>query len=146
MIIIPKIYGQSDLLSLKDTEYEIEILEVAEDEIDFVVYGRIPQGSHMGYNGIALYAYVLEGNSIKEIDFIETDISYDLLKYQVGRYAYYNRDSRYFFFLLDDRLIKINVLSNEKEEIVTDIPFYDMYVSEDKKTIAYPNTRGLQGC
>ena len=138
-----KIYGQSDLTTLKDSGYKIRILAVDEDEIDFIVYGRIPQGSHMGYNGIALYSYTLQGNSIKEIDFIETDLSVDLLKDQVGRYAYYDRNGRYFYILLDNRIIKINVLSNEKEELVSGIPYYYVYVSKDKSIIAYPDSSDM---
>ena len=138
-----KIYGQSDLMTLKDSGYKIRILAVDEEEIDFIVYGRIPQGSHMGYNGVALYCYTLEGNSIKEIDFVETDLSVDLLKSQVGRYAYFDRKDRDFYILLDNRIIKINTISNEKEELVSGIPYYDIYVSRDKTIIAYPDTSDM---
>ena len=139
-----RVYGQSSLENIKDTDYGIRILSVDEREVDFVIYGRIPLGSYMSYNGIALYAYIISSNSIKEIDFIETDMTYDVLKQQVGRYAYYDRDNRYFYSLFSDKLLKINVLTNEKEEVISELPFYDMYVSQNREVLAYPNTKELQ--
>ena len=59
-----KLYGQSDVTTMSDTDYGIKIITISDDQIDFIVYGRIPLGSHMAHNGIVLYSYMMEGNSI----------------------------------------------------------------------------------
>ena len=138
-----KLYGQSDASALSDTDYGIKIISITDTQIDFIVYGRIPLGSHMAHNGIVLYSYMMEGNSIKEIDFIETELSYDALKYQAGRYCYYDKAEHSFYTLFSDKLLKIDVLTNETEELISELPFYDMYVSKDKNVLAYPNTKNL---
>ena len=71
-------------------------------------------------------------------------MTYELLKKQVGRYAYYDRDDRYFYSLFSDKLLKINVLTNDQEELISELPFYDMYVSQNREVLAYPNTKELQ--
>ena len=139
-----KLYGQSDVTTLNDTDYGIKIISISDTQIDFIVYGRIPLGSHMAHNGIVLYSYMMEGNSIKEIDFIETELPYDALKQQAGRYCYYDKQSHSFFTLFSDKLLKIDVISNDTEELISELPFYDMYVSKDKTVLAYPNTKNLE--
>ncbi len=139
-----KLYGQSDVTTMSDTDYGIKIITISDDQIDFIVYGRIPLGSHMAHNGIVLYSYMMEGNSIKEIDFIETELPYDALKQQAGRYCYYDRKGHNFYTLFSDKLLKIDVLTNEMDELISELPFYDMYVSKDKTVLAYPNTKNLE--
>ena len=103
-----KIYGSEVGMTLKDEGYRIKLLDIGEDYIDFIVYGRLASGSHTGMNGIALYEFSFENDSLREVNFISTDTPLEMMKIQSGKYSYYDRSNRFFYTLIADSLVKIN--------------------------------------
>ncbi len=112
--------------------------------VDFCVYGRIPRGTHEGQNGIILYEYKEETGELKELSFIETEITYDLMTQGVGRFAYYNRDYKVFYTILDNALIKAYVESDEMDYVVDNMPMDRIYFSDDYSTVAFMNDSRLE--
>jgi|GEM_PF-1280318 len=119
--------------------YEIKLLMLEDNLLDFAVYGRINEGPREGQNGVALYEFDIENASLREISFISSSLSLDALRLSVGRFCYYRRSDRHFYMLLGNKLIDADIFSGQKEEIVSGIPTSQIMVSEDGTVVAYPN-------
>ncbi len=123
--------------------FDIRLLSIDDEVMNFVVYGRINEGSREGETGIALYEYTLADSLLRELQFIETDKSVDALRTSVGRFCYYDRGKRLFYTLLGDKLLNVNVYSGEVTEMMDGMYYTKMLVSKDMKRIAFPNNSDL---
>ncbi len=128
-------------LTALDGKYGINILSVDDDgHLYFAVYGRINRGIHEGENGIILYQFDIEEYSISEMAFIKSTLPYDVLSTEAGKFMYFDIKGKVFYTILNDCLTAYN-LSNKKMTVQAEgLPANCIYVSEDKKTIAYPDT------
>lgn len=72
-------------------QHDIKIARVDEaGSIDFVVYGYMNRGDHEGEVGTAVYHYDGLVHTIEEEIFIPSDVSYEILKAQMGQLMYVN--------------------------------------------------------
>lgn len=135
--------GMEGMVDVREFQNQsgLNIISVSDDGVmDFVAYGRIGRGNHEGENGIILYEYAEEDSEITELAFIRCDLPYDILKLQVGKFAYFDRESGIFYVLLNDSVMKLDVATGETSFVVENMPSDYICVSEDGRSIAYPNS------
>lgn len=141
------IYGTSSDEAVKERipqeGYDIKLLNVDENVVDFVVYGRINEGPREGENGIGLYEYNLEDSTMKEIEFISSDMSLDAMRLSVGRFAYYDKKNRKFYVLMGDSLLEIDIFTGQMNEKISGVPCNQIVVSDTSKIVAFPDTKDL---
>ncbi|MDE6698165.1 MAG: hypothetical protein K2J91_01625, partial [Lachnospiraceae bacterium] len=95
MILIMSFESGSDS-DVRDVfnENNIEIVSTGKDgNVLFLVYGYMNKGDHEGEVGTALYQYQYDSNIVKELVFVTSDMPYQILKGQVGKFAYITEDN-----------------------------------------------------
>ena len=118
--------------------YDIKLLNMDRaGNVDFIVYGYIPSGEHEGTNGIILYRYDAELNSVIERMVINSDRGFAYLEEGIDRLAYLDGDNM-FYVDLADKIYSID-LSSEESEVLTAkiIETNYLQVSENKRYLAY---------
>ena len=83
-------------------EHAIKILDVDEGQnVSFAVYGYMNRGRHEGEVGTQLYTYNSATNTIEETIYIPYDKGYAMLKPQMEKLLYLNRDQNLYLMLED---------------------------------------------
>ena len=72
--------------------------------------------------------------------FIQSTLPYEVLSTEAGKFMYYDIKGRIFYTILNDCLMAYNLSSKKMTVQAEGLPASCIYVSEDKKTIAYPDT------
>ena len=119
--------------------YGITLLNMDDEILNFVVYGRINEGPREGSNGIVLYEYNIKEATLKEVLFIDSDMYYETMKLSVGKMCYYDKPNRTFYCMIGNRIYGIDVFSGQTETMVENVTAGQILVSDDMKVIAYPN-------
>lgn len=89
--------------------HSIKILNVDEGgNVSFAVYGYMNRGRHEGEVGIQLYTYNSSMNTIEENIYIPYDRNYAMLKPQMERLLYLNRDQM-LYLMLEDVVYAVNL-------------------------------------
>ena len=137
------VYGTSSEEALEERipqeGYDIRLLCLKDEVIDFVIFGRINEGPREGQNGIALFEYSVQDANLKELAFIRSDLNLDAMELSVGRFCYFDKKNRHFYTLVGDNLLDVDIFSGQKETMVSDIPASQFMISEDMNIIAYPD-------
>lgn len=121
--------------------YGIRLISIDEDALDFVIYGRMNDGPREGKSGVALYEFNIEEATLREMVFINVKQDLSAMKLTTGRFSYYDKQGRSFYTLIGDNLLKVDVFSGKKENIISDIPANQILISDNMKVIAYPDNR-----
>ncbi|MBR6402683.1 MAG: hypothetical protein IKS48_04810 [Eubacterium sp.] len=119
--------------------YGINLLNMDDEILDFVVYGRINEGPREGLNGIVLYEYNIKEATLKEVLFIDSDMYYETMKLSVGKMCYFDKANRTFYCMMGNKIYGIDIISGQTETIVENVTAGQILVSDDMKVIAYPN-------
>lgn len=102
---------------LQNNRHDIRIIRVGESgDIDFVVYGYMNCDRHEGQNGVGVYHYSAERNTVEEQIFVPVDRSFEYLDRDLSKIAYVNQD-RQLYLLVEGTLFRIG-LDMGKCEIV----------------------------
>ncbi|MBP3235064.1 MAG: hypothetical protein J6M65_11675 [Eubacterium sp.] len=123
--------------------YNIKLLSLDDDTLNFVVYGRINEGPREGRTGVILYEYNIADTTLRELKFVSSDLCLDEMKLSVGKLAYYDKKERVFYLLIGDRMLAIDVFSGKTSDRVESLPSGHAAVSDDMKVIAYPDNADL---
>ena len=123
--------------------YEIKLLSLDKDALDFVVFGRINEGPREGSTGVILYEYNIKETTLRELKYISSNLCLDEMKLSVGKLAYYDKKDRVFYLLIGDKMLSIDVFSGKVEERVENLPSGHAAVSDDMKVIAFPDNQDL---
>lgn len=119
----------------------INILDMDDDgNIYFVVYGYMSRGKHEGQNGILLYYYTAEDARIQEKFFVVCDEPFEVMKQETGRFTHYD-EAGYFYYLLDGTIFKVDLNEMTQNTLVYGIPSDKYVVSNNRKVVAYPDSR-----
>lgn len=119
---------------------DIKVLSVDNDgNLCFVVYGYMSRGDHEGENGISLYTYDNSTRKVDELVFVTTDEPYSVMKNETGQFAYYNQDSKTFYYLLNGYVYKCNVETGVNETYTNQFKQTDIFVSGNGSALVYPN-------
>lgn len=118
-------------------EHDIRILRVDEGgSLDFVVYGYMNCGEHEGQVGVSVCHYDGVTNTVEEMLFVPTTLSYEIVKEQIGKLMYVS-DSGVFYLTVSNQVYRIQ-LDSRKAEVYIDGLKSDMLVnSEDGRYIAW---------
>lgn len=118
-------------------EHDIRILRVDEGgSLDFVVYGYMNCGEHEGQVGVSVCHYDGVTNTVEEMLFVPTTLSYEIVKEQIGKLMYVS-DSGIFYLTVSNQVYRIQ-MDSRKAEVYIDGLKSDMLVnSEDGRYIAW---------
>ena len=118
-------------------QHDIKIARVDEaGSIDFVVYGYMNRGDHEGEVGTAVYHYDGLVHTIEEEIFIPSDVSYEILKAQMGQLMYVNEKGT-FYLIMDQKLYSIDTDKRSQEVLVKDLKESCYKVSESNQYFAW---------
>ena len=118
-------------------EHAIRILKADEGgSIDFVVYGYMNRGEHEGQVGVSVCHYDCVTNTVEEMLFIPTTLSYQVVKEQLGTLMYVS-DNGYFYLTISDQVYKINLDTKKTEIFISDLQPDMIVSSEDGRHIAW---------
>lgn len=120
--------------------YGLTLVSMDDNTVDFVVYGRINEGRREGSNGVLLYEYNIKKGTLQELCFIDTDLDYQALSQQTGRFCYYDKKNTTFYTIIGESIVSINTFNGKYDTLIKNIPAKQVLVSEDMKVIAYPDT------
>lgn len=118
-------------------EHDIRIIRVDEGgSLDFVVYGYMNCGEHEGQVGVSVCHYDGVTNTVEEMLFVPTTLSYEIVKEQIGKLMYVS-DSGVFYLTVSNQVYRIQ-MDSRKAEVYIDGLKSDMLVnSEDGRYIAW---------
>lgn len=118
-------------------EHGVKIVRVEESgDIDFVVYGYMNRGEHEGQVGVSVCHYDCVTNTVEEMLFIPTTLSYQVVKEQLGTLMYVS-DNGYFYLTISDQVYKINLDTKKTEIFISDLQPDMIVSSEDGRHIAW---------
>lgn len=118
-------------------EHEIKIIDVDESgSMNFLVYGYMNRGRHEGRTGISVYTYNALTNSVEERIFIESGKPFRILKSEVGKLAYVNKQEILYLYL-QGNICRIDLKTRSYEEVVTGIAEECCMMSEDGRLAAW---------
>lgn len=108
--------GEPDLRTLYGA-HDIKVLDIDEaGNITFAVYGYMNGGRHEGEVGIEIYVYSDEKNTIEEIVYIPYDGEYGVLKEDLERLLYLNRNG-HLYVSLENSVLMIDLEKRSVESI-----------------------------
>ena len=118
-------------------EHDFRLLKVDDTgSMDFLLYGYMNRGNHEGEVGAAVYYYRAERNVATEEIFVPADISYEMLKKQLDRLSYVNKQ-REMYLYLNENLCKVDIETGTTTVVRESIPEDCFVVSESQESIAW---------
>lgn len=122
----------------------IKIIDVSpEGDAFFSVVGYMNGGEHDGYTGLSLFQYSYADNIVKELVFIPIDISFDVMKENVGDVSYVA--GNLYYVKVNQYLYSIDLVSGEYMKIADQL-YDDTYsVNESGTRIAYHSNHKVNG-
>ncbi len=117
-------------------QHDIHILNMDEDgNIEFIVYGYMNRGRHEGQNGIGIYRFLTENQSLYELAFIPSTIPYQNMVEDLEKFSYLNEEE-IFYFLQDGALYRIDTKIGEWEIMRNNLINNTLTASSDNHLIA----------
>lgn len=133
-------YGNVDKLLDERSAYnrhDIQVLGVDETgNIAFLVYGYMNRGRHEGNVGVAVYGYNSMTNTVEERLYIPYDKSYELLKTDIDKLSYVNRNGIY-YFMMDGTVYGVNLETLACQSVVTGLREGGYHVSNSNKMLVW---------
>lgn len=114
---------------------DIKILSVDETgNIRFLVYGYMNSGKHEGNVGVCVYYYNSINNTIEEESFIQYKKSFALLKTDIEKLNFSNKENLLYLYL-DCTIYKIDLNENKLSVIAQDISEENFKVSNKQQML-----------
>lgn len=135
-------FRQEDSDKIRDVydQHNVRILNLDDNgNIDFIVYGYMNRGVYEGKVGIVLYRFYSGENRIEELVYIPTNVTYQILKEQLGEFSYVNQYST-FYFTIQNTIYAYNLISRNLTTIATDISNSNFIVSKENQYLAFQNS------
>lgn len=124
-------------LRMEYDQYDIDIISVDDDgNTLFLLYGYMEKGAHEGQVGVALYKYIYEDNTVKELVFIPSTKPYSLLKDSVGKFAYITEND-ILYFMIGDSIYTVTMDSNEYMQLATNLQSENYAINSDNTILAW---------
>lgn len=118
-------------------EHDIKIISIDElGSINFAVYGYMNRGIHEGQVGVGIYHYDSVANTVEEEAFLPFNQSYQVMKSNVGQLIFENEDQQ-LYIMIEGTVYKIDLLTREVNEMVTDLDADSYAISDTDQYIAY---------
>lgn len=139
-------YGNVDQLLDERSAYDrhdIQVLGVDETgNIAFLVYGYMNRGRHEGEVGVAVYGYNSMTNTVEERIYIPYDKSYELLKTDMEKLSYVNRNGIY-YFMMDGAVYGVNLNSLACQTVASGLREGAYHVSDSNKMFVWQEGNDL---
>src|SRR5699024_5026988 len=98
-------------------QHDIKIVRVSENgDIDFILYGYMNRGQHEGQVGTSVYHYSAEQNAMEEKFFLRSLKSYEFLREDIEKLAYFSQDGN-LYLLLEQTLYKFQMEDKTYEAV-----------------------------
>lgn len=118
-------------------QHDIKIARIDEaGSVDFLVYGYMNRGEHEGSVGIGVYHYDGLSYTVEEEAFIPVDLSYEVLKAEMGQLMYENEQGM-LYFVFDGCVYQLTLDTLELEQVITGLSNDRYAVSSSGRYIAY---------
>lgn len=118
-------------------QHDIKVLNMnVEGTIDFVVYGYMNRGNYEGRVGMILYRYYPSDTRIEELVYIPVSEPYQILKENMGDFAYLTFNDVY-YFMLNQTIYSYNIITKGLDELADDIDEDNYVFSKEKMFIAW---------
>ena len=118
-------------------EHDIKIVSIDEaGSMEYIVYGYMNRGIHEGHVGIAVYHYDSLANSNEEQVFIPSDMSYEVMKSELGQLMYAT-DSGEFYIMVDGTVYGIDLNTLETRTLVEGLSDEAYAISESNRYLAW---------
>lgn len=127
------------------TGHDILVLKTeADGNITFMVSGYRNRGSYEGRVGLFVYRYLAAEGRLEELVYAPVNTTYQLLRGEVGAFAYVN-EFDVFFFMVNGSLYSYNLITEELSVLAEEIDSEDYVFSAAKRYLAYQE-RGKTDC
>lgn len=129
----------------RNNNHGIRVLDIDESgNIAFMVFGYMNRGAHEGETGIQVYTYDGVTNTLEEALFIPYDKSYEMLRTNVEKLSYLNKNGELFLYL-EGRIHSVNIQTGEEQTIVTGLTDQTFQVSDDHTMLVWLQSERLYG-
>lgn len=121
---LQKIFGfdslDSDYLLDEDDKHNIELLDIDnKGNIKYLVYGYMPGGKYLGYNGILVNDYNNKNAKNETNLFIKINYGYRELNYYISNYSYYDSKNELFYINLKEELFQLSLKEKTFSNLLT---------------------------
>ncbi len=135
----------ADLRTMYDG-HDIKILDVTEGgNVSFAVYGYMNRGRHEGEVGIQIYTYNSALNTIEENVYIPYNKNYSVLKPQMEKLLYLNREQK-LYLQLEDVVYGVDLQNKTYYPLVESTVDDSLQVSEDNRIIVWQDGESIYHC
>lgn len=124
--------------NLPEDMCDIKLLDIdSQGNLNFMVYGYIPAGEHEGMNGMILFQYNPDINSVVERLVIHSDRGFAYLKKGIDNLAYLGADNK-LYVEISDKIYSVNLLKNSENGGSVEVLSFDTtQVSDSRRYLAY---------
>ena len=141
---IKKIYYNDivDDIAYRYTKYDIKILNVNSEKLDFLVYGYMKEGKQEARLGTAVYTYDILKDKLSKEAFIEDFSSFEELKANIEKLSYLN-ENKILYLKNAEEIYSINLKTKEIKLDLADIEEGNFATSDNSRYIAYIKDKNL---
>lgn len=119
-------------------QHAVRILDVNEGgNVEFAVYGYMNRGRHEGEVGIQLYTYNGTQNTIEELVYIPCDKPYSVMKAELQRLLYLNREQK-LYLLLDGIVYGVDLVQKAYAPLIETRQDGGLQISGNHKIAVWP--------
>lgn len=123
-----------------NNKHDIKILNVDETgNTTFMVYGYMNRGEHEGEVGVAVYTYNSLSSVVSEQVYIPYGKSYDILKNDIEKLSYINRNNK-LYLSLEQAIYEIDITEKAYEVLATELNTGEYKISESGRMVVWQNS------
>ncbi len=142
-----KVYSfrEANTMDVRENYNQHDIRIIHSDEtgsVDFIVYGYMNRGDHEGEVGISVCRYDSVTNTVEELLFLPSSVSYEVMRHSISQLLYIN-DEGTFFLMLGNAIYAIDLASKEYEVFLDDLVDGSCQVSADGRYVAWVDSANL---
>ena len=121
-------------------KHDIKILNVDETgNTTFMVYGYMNRGVHEGEVGVAVYNYNSLSSTVSEQVYIPYGKSYDILKKDIEKLSYINRNNK-LYLSLEKAIYELNITEKTYQVLATELETGEYKISKSGRMIVWQDS------
>lgn len=123
-----------------NNHHDIKILNVDETgNITFMVYGYMNRGAHEGEVGVTVYTYNSLSAVVSEQVYIPYEKSYDILKNDIEKLSYINRNNK-LYLSLEQAIYEVNISEKTYSILATELETGEYKISESGRMVVWQDS------
>lgn len=131
------IYSLNTNYNFISEQTQMQLLNAQDNgDISFMVSGYLPTGIHAGTTGIVAYCYEKEKNSLRELFYVQTDTSGEILQELMYGYSYLSSGGNC-YFLCENKIYCVNVNDNTIDVVAETNSDEYVKMSKDREIMAW---------